>query len=159
MADTRFRHAIEACIRETFLRGEYRQPFEKRQLRLCAGGRFEFDAVSQDGSVAATISTASARVRDSRRIAVGSINKIRSDMLFLMLCEARTKLVVLTEADMMDFWTAERGRGRVPRQIDFKLAPLPKTMRTELDTKKAEASYEIERRPTKRLHRSRSARR
>jgi hypothetical protein len=147
MANSRFRHEVEAWIREEFLCEEFGQPFKKKQLRLTPGGKFEFDAASQDGRIAVNISTASARTRRSGKLAHGSINKVRGDILFLTLAETLHKILVLTEPDMHRFWVNETKAGRVPKEVRFMLVELPETMRSALDVEKRLASEEIQHRP------------
>jgi hypothetical protein len=58
--------------------------FYRERLKIRSGGVFDFDAVSGDKSIVATISTSGAKTSGGK-YAVGKILKIRSDMLFLMM--------------------------------------------------------------------------
>ena len=69
--------------------------------------------------------------------------KLRSDMLFLLMAEAKRRIVVLTEKDMFDKCLAERDGGRVPPEIEFALASIPEELREKLKKAKDESSREV----------------
>lgn len=79
--------------------------------------------MSADKSVVATISTSGAKTSGGK-YAVGKILKIRSDILFLTMVDAKRKVVVLTERDMYEQCLKETQGGRVPQEIEFAYAPL-----------------------------------
>jgi len=76
------------------------QSFYRERMPLSSGGVFDFDAVSADKSIVASISTSGSRTASGKR-AVGKLMKLRSDMLFLMMADAPRKVIVLCEPDMV----------------------------------------------------------
>jgi len=66
--------------------------------------------VSGDKNIVATISTSGAKTSGGK-YAVGKILKIRSDMLFLTMVEAKRRVVVLTEQDMYEQCLKEKEGG------------------------------------------------
>ncbi len=142
MANTRTQGLAEAWIRDVWLPTQFAQPFRKQRLKLSSGGYFEFDAVSSDKKVIATVSTSRARTSSGHRGA-GKINKIRSDILFLTLRTARHRLVVLTERDMHRNCERQQSAGRLPRWVNFLLAPLPKPLAKSLRGARRKSSREV----------------
>ena len=142
MADTRVQLEIEDWVRRHWMRREYGQEFSRERLRLSPGGVFDFDAVSQDKTCAATISTSGARTA-SGKLGVGKKMKIRSDIYFLLLSEVARKIVVFTERDMYDEWLKEREAGRVPADIEFAQLELPQELRAKLGAARKTASEEV----------------
>jgi hypothetical protein len=116
--------------------------FSRERLTLKSGGVFDFDAVSEDRSIVATISTSGAKTAGGKH-AVGKILKLRSDMLFLILVEAQRRIIVLTEQDMCDQCEKEAQWGRVPKEIEFVCAPIPEELRTRLVAARLIASREL----------------
>jgi hypothetical protein len=84
---------------------------------------FDFDAVCGDKSIAATISTSGAKTSGGKH-AVGKIQKLRSDMLFLTMIEAKQRLVVLTERDMYELFLKEAAGGR-PKRLSLSMQLYP----------------------------------
>jgi len=142
MADSRTRLKIEKWIREIWLPQKYGQEFSAEHLQLFSGGYFDFDAVSEDGTIVASISTSSARTRSGRR-AAGKIHKLRGDMLFLLMVQANKRIIVLSEKDMCDYLIKEKDNGRVPLQIEFVHAPIPEDLKKELNAAKKIAAQEV----------------
>jgi hypothetical protein len=142
MANTRVQHEVEEWIRTEFLPGVYDQGFSKKNLQLRPGGIFEFDAVSEDGRIAASISTASSRT-SSGKLASGTMNKIRSDMLFLTMVEVRKPLLVFTQADLLEYWKEQSIRGRAPTSIEYRLARVLGDLGKRLAQAKGAASREM----------------
>jgi hypothetical protein len=142
MADTTYQRAVERWVRDAWLPRRFGISFEARSLRLRSGGLFEFDAVSVDGRIAANISTSSERTASGKH-GVAKVQKIRADMLFLLLAECEQRLIVLTEHDMFDWWRREVGRGRVPHEIAFEHARLPSEMASTLHRARDAASREL----------------
>src|ERR1022692_905424 len=101
MADTRVRLEVEDWVWRNWMAVEFGTKFSRERLPLRSGGVFDFDAVSEDHSIVATISTSGAKTSGGKH-AVGKILKLRSDMLFLTMVEAKRRIVVLTERDMCD---------------------------------------------------------
>jgi len=98
---------------------------------LSSGGVFDFDAVSTDKTIIASISTSGARTASGKH-AVGKLMKLRSDMLFLLLSSASRKLLILCEPDMHALCQRELDGGRVPKEIEFFRAPCQMNSRSGL---------------------------
>jgi hypothetical protein len=115
--------------------------FSRERLQLRSGGVFDFDAVSEDRSIVATISTSGAKTSGGN-YAVGKMLKLRSDMLFLTMVEAKRRIIVLTERDMCDQCEKEFAAGRVPKEIEFVCADIPVNLRERLIKGRERASGE-----------------
>jgi hypothetical protein len=127
------------------MRERFRQNFYRNRLKLSSGGFFDFDAVSEDKSIATCISTSGGKT-SSGKAAVGKLLKIRSDMLFLHLAAGLTqKLLILTEPDMHHVCLKEKSGGRAPLDIEFHHAPIPVELRDRLLIARAAASREVTR--------------
>jgi hypothetical protein len=141
MADTRIQLEVEDWVRRQWMESHFGMRFSRERLSLRSGGVFDFDAVSEDHSVVATISTSGAKTSAGKH-AVGKILKLRSDMLFLTMVEAKRRIIVLTERDMCDQCEKEVAGGRVPREIEFVCAVIPDELRARLVAARAKASGE-----------------
>lgn len=142
MADTRCQLECEDWVRQEWMAKQYGQRFRRERVRLSSGGVFDFDAVSDDNVIVATISTSSATTGSGKH-AVGKLMKLRSDMLFLLLAAPQRALMVLTEKDMYDLCLREREGGRVPQSIEFVHSPLPSELATRLVAAKKKSSDEV----------------
>ncbi|MDE0003263.1 MAG: hypothetical protein OXQ29_11265 [Rhodospirillaceae bacterium] len=71
------------------------------------------------------------------------MNKIRSDILFLLLTDAREKVVIFTEYDMYERWLKEVESGRVPGSIAFSHAEIPPELNMKLQASRRVASREV----------------
>ena len=71
--------------------------------------------------------------------------KIRSDMLFLTMAEAKRRIVVLTEKDMFERCLSEVAGGRVPPEVEFALAVIPDDLRSRLIAAREQSSKEVRR--------------
>jgi hypothetical protein len=60
MADSTIQREIEDWIRQYSLPSMFERTFSKKKIRLSSGGVFEFDAVSDEETIAANISTSNA---------------------------------------------------------------------------------------------------
>jgi hypothetical protein len=116
VADTRVQLEVEDWVRRNWMPSEYGTKFSRERLRLRSGGVFDFDAVSEDHFIVATISTSGSKTSGGKH-AVGKILKLRSDMLFLTMVDAKRRIIVLTERDMCDQCEKEVAGGRVPPEI------------------------------------------
>jgi hypothetical protein len=144
VADTTVQLEVEDWVRRTWLPQKFGQKFHRERLRLSAGGLFDFDAVSEDEKVIAVISTSGAKTRRGRSGA-GKLMKIRSDVYFLLLVEdAKRRIVVFTEKDMLDRFNREQQAGRVPREIDSYLAEIPAELRRRLEAARKASIDEVE---------------
>jgi hypothetical protein len=143
MADTRVQIEVEDWVRENWMRREFGVSFYRSRLPLSSGGVFDFDAVSQDKTIAACISTSSGKTAGGKR-AVGQLMKLRSDMLFLFLArDLKRRMIVLTERDMYQACEQEKKDGRVPQEIEFHLAEIPAELRSRLCSAREKASREV----------------
>lgn len=142
MANTKTQLAVEKWIREAWLRERFGRDFEKGKCPLTSGGEFEFDAVSADGRIVANISTSASKTAGGKP-GIGKINKVRSDIYFLLLSTADRKLMLLTESDMYAWWLRERDQGRVPVCIEFRHVEIPEDMNEELQDSRRKASGEV----------------
>lgn len=142
MADTRAQLEVEDWVRKNWMPVEFGQQFHRERVPLISGGVFDFDAVSADGTIVASISTSGATTSSGKR-AVGKLLKIRSDMLFLLLAEAQRRLVVLTERDMYDLCLSEAKAGRVPEEIEFAHVSIPEGLEGRLKDSRKRASSEV----------------
>ena len=142
MADTRIPLEAEDWIRQEWLPQKYGQSFRRERLRLDAGGVFDFDAVSADNFIVASISTSSASTSGGKRGA-GKLKKLQADMLFLIMAKAQKRMIVLTERDMYQLCQKEKSDGRVPLSIEFVHAELPDDLAIRLRGAKETASREV----------------
>jgi hypothetical protein len=141
MADTRVQLEVEDWVRQQWMPMKFGMGFYRERLNIRSGGVFDFDAVSGDKSIVATISTSGAKTAGGK-FAVGKMLKIRSDMLFLTMVQAKQRIVVLTEQDMYEQCLKEEEGGRVPQEIEFAHAPLPEKLNARLMTARQKASVE-----------------
>jgi hypothetical protein len=141
VADTRIQLEVEDWIRRNWLPTQFGQRFSRERLKLRSGGVFDFDAVSDDHSIVVTISTSASKTAGGKQ-AVGKILKLRSDMLFLTLVDAKRRVIVLTEEDMLIQCGKEANGGRVPPEIEFACASIPNELRSRLVAARSVASRE-----------------
>lgn len=146
MADTRVQLEVEDWVRKTWMPDALGQQFGRERLPLRSGGKFDFDAVSADEKIIATISTSSSLTSGGKH-GVGKMMKIRSDMLFLVMAAAERRLVILTEEDMYRRCLSEVESGRVPPEIEFMHASIPADYRERLEKAKAKSSAEVSPKP------------
>jgi hypothetical protein len=145
MADTRVQLEIEDWVRETWMLQKFSQSFYRNRLKLSTGGVFDFDAVSEDKTIAACISTSAAKTSGGKA-GSGKLFKLRSDMLFLHLAEGlKRKLIILTDESMHAACHKEASGKRVPQGIEFLLASIPDTLQLRLIEARAAASKEVTR--------------
>jgi hypothetical protein len=142
MADTRIQLEVEDWVRRNWMPTHFGKKFFRERLKIRSGGVFDFDAVSEDTSVVATISTSGSKTSGMKH-AVGKILKLRSDMLFLTMVEAERRVIVLTEPDMFDQCKKESAGGRVPPEIEFVCAEIPDELRARLTAARLKASGEF----------------
>jgi hypothetical protein len=141
MADTRVQLEVEDWVRLHWMPTKFGQRFHRERVGLSSGGVFDFDAVSEDRSIVATIATSGAKTASGKH-AVGKLLKIRSDMLFLLMAKAQRRVVVLTERGMFDLCCKESEGGRVPEGIEFVHAEIPETLSARLAAARSVASKE-----------------
>ena len=142
MADTRIQLEVEDWIRRNWMLRHFGKKFSRERLKVRSGGVFDFDAVSDDGSIVATISTSGSKT-SSMKNAVGKILKLRSDMLFLTMVQAERRIIILSETDMFEQCKKESAGGRVPPEIEFMCAEIPEELRARLVAARLKASGEF----------------
>lgn len=142
MADTRCQIECEDWVRREWMPTKFEQPFYRERVKLTSGGVFDFDAVSADKAIIASISTSGARTA-SGNLATGKVMKLRSDMLFLLLTQAERRLIILCEGDMLALCEREREAGRVPKEIEFFHACLPDELAIRLAAARKLGSEEV----------------
>jgi hypothetical protein len=142
MADTRCQLECEDWVRQGWMPQRFGQNFHRDRVRLTSGGFFDFDAVSADGTVIATISTSGAKTSGGKH-ATGKVMKLRSDMLFLLLASPRQALMILTERDMFELCEREKHAGRTPRNIEFHHVALPDDLVAKLEIARQASSDEV----------------
>jgi hypothetical protein len=142
MADMSVQREVERWVRQSWLPVKYGQSFSAKSLRLSSGGSFDFDGVSDDGSVVVSISTSAAQTASGKR-GSGKLQKIRADALFLLLAQAKRSVLVFTEEDMFQLCRKEAEKGRLPRSLEFALAELPRELESRLKEARRRASVEV----------------
>lgn len=147
MADSKAHMLAEQWIAREWLSARFGQVFSETKLPLSAGGVFKFDAVSEDRRIVANISTSAEKTRPGKH-GTAKVQKIRSDIFFLLLANAESKLIVLSKPDMHAWWLKEAARGRVPAEIEFLHAALPDELNAILQDSRRRASEEVTPEPT-----------
>jgi hypothetical protein len=61
MADTRVQLEVRDWVRRNWMPLKYGMKFSRERVRIRSGGVFDFDAVNDDNSIVATISTSGAK--------------------------------------------------------------------------------------------------
>ena len=117
VADTRCQVECEDWIRREWMPTVFGQPFYRERVQLTSGGVFDFDAVSADRTIIASISTSGSRTAPGKH-ATGKMMKLRSDILYLLMTNAARRLVILCEKDMYERCKREVGAGRLPKEIE-----------------------------------------
>jgi hypothetical protein len=141
MADTSVQVGVEDWVRRNWMTENYGAKFNRDRLPLRSGGIFDFDAVSEDNSIVASISTSGAKTSGGK-YATGKFMTIRSDILFLTMVEANRRIIVLTERDMFVQCEKEKAAGRIPPAIEFAFAEIPDEMNRRLIAAREKASNE-----------------
>jgi hypothetical protein len=144
MADTKAQSEAEFWIRRHALQEKFAQQFTKRSLVLTTGGEFSFDAVSDDGTIVAAIST-SIGTRPSGRDATTKLLKIRSDVLWFYMLERvpERKILVFSEQSMIDLIDKEKKKGRFPLQFEVLKVELPAEIAARVAESQRIASEEV----------------
>jgi hypothetical protein len=141
VADTRIQIEVEDWVRRSWMLSHFGMRFSRERMSLRSGGVFDFDAVSDDHSIVATISTSGPKTAAGKN-AVGKMLKLRSDMLFLTMVDAKRRMIILTEREMRDQCEKEAAGGRVPPEIEFACAIIPDELRVRLVAARLKASEE-----------------
>ncbi len=141
MADTTYlRRVVETYVREQLTR-EFAQPFSAAFLALMPGGRHEFDAVSRDRLVVASVKSTSGLTAGGRNPA-GKIKDCVAELYYLSLVEAPIRRLILTTPAFFDIFGGATF-GAIAKGIDVVCMPLPAEMQREVDKVVAMASREV----------------
>lgn len=110
-------------------------------LDLTTGGRHEFDAVSADFQIVASIKATSGKTARGK-IPSGKFNNAIAELYYLSLVEAPTRLLVLTFPPFRDMLAAKVHGALVPG-VELECVPFPDDMQGEVDRVLAAASKEV----------------
>ena len=141
MADTTYlRQVVERTVRDALAK-EFGARFEARALALTTGGTHEFDAVSEDGVVVASIKSASGKTAGGKNPS-GKIKDSIAELYFLSLATAPIRVLVLTSPD---FYAIMSGvlLGRLAPGLSLKLVPLPRHIQEQVEHVQKVASEEV----------------
>ena len=124
MANTKALKDIEKHIRDWCSR-KYSVKFanHEKQLQLITGGVHKFDVVSEDGSIVAGVKTSA--LRDNGKVGVGVIKSTFTELYFLSLVKANTKLMILTNNGYCKYFS-RISKGKVAVGIEIIHCPLSK---------------------------------
>ncbi len=143
MANTSYlRYTVEPWVRNR-LAERYGQAFAARVLRLAPGGTHEFDAVSQDGRVVASIK-ASSGLTSGGNHPTGKVATCLNEVYYLTLVAAEERLLVLTNPDFHAIFTRTTA-GQIAAGIMVELFALPENMQRTVDGVTQLASKEMSR--------------
>jgi hypothetical protein len=144
MANTRAQIEAEKWIREFGLKRLFHQAFRQRRLKLRTKGKFQFDAVSDDGKIVAVIST-SAGPTSSGKLGAGKLKKIWSDLYWFLMLEHQPErcLLVFTEESMANLVDKEKQNGRVPSEFEILQVTLPSGIAARVSESRKRASEEV----------------
>lgn len=141
MADTRYLTTVVEDYVRSQLEIRYGVRFTKQRLRLRTRGHHEFDAVSDDRAIVASIKATSGRTAGGN-LPQGKFNNALAEIYFLTLVEAPTRLLVLTNEGFKDL-LMHRIAGALPDDVGITLVPLSETIQVQVDAVLAVASKEV----------------
>jgi hypothetical protein len=125
------------------LSSRFSQRFEERLIYLTWGGKFKFDAVSEDGTILANISTSQPKTAKGKP-AIGKFHKIRSDALYLLhAVNAKQRLLIFTEKNMQEHFEGEQKSGRFPPEVELLCIELPENINNRVNISRYLASKEV----------------
>ena len=141
MADTTYlTREVEDYVRSELAR-QTGQSFTKSRITLRTGGSHEFDAVSVDATVVASIKSASGKTSGGN-VPSGKINDCLAELYYLSLVGAPTRFLVLTTPEFFEIF-AKKTQGAVAEGIEIICIRLPPEMQAKVDAVKYEASQEV----------------
>lgn len=111
--------AVADHVRDV-LSAQYQTVFRRQRLRLQPGGYHEFDAVSENGRVVASVKTATA---PGRHPASNTTNCL-AELYFLSMAPARRKILVLTSPEFHETFRIALA-GKLPGNVEIMHVPLP----------------------------------
>lgn len=140
MANTRYlTSAVEDAVGHR-LSELYQTSFHRRRLRLQTGGEHEFDAVSDNGRIVASIKTASG---SGGRHPSGKVVNCFAELYFLSLVRARKRLLVLTSPEFHQLFAAV-AVGKVASGVEIVHIPLSAETQARVSAVQAAAGGEVE---------------
>jgi hypothetical protein len=141
MANTRYLTTVVENEVRAFLSARHGVAFMKRPLPLTTGGRHEFDAVSDDRSVIASIKSASGRTAGGK-MPSGKIKDCIAELYFLTLVDAPQRILVLTSPEFHALFTRVMA-GKIASGITVEHLPLPEEIQAQVDAVQRAASVEV----------------
>lgn len=143
MANTSYlRSAVEPWVRAQ-LADRLAVEFEPKRLRLAPGGLHEFDAVSADGRIVASIK-ANSGLTSGGKHPTGKVATCLNEIYFLSLVVADRRLLVLTNPAFHAIFTKATA-GKIADGVGVMLIELPPPMQAMVDGVTALASQEMSR--------------
>jgi hypothetical protein len=147
MADTRAYSEAERWIREKGLPERFPgQVFEKRELRV--GTRrsgdpsyHEFDAVSPDGTIVASIN-ASSGLTTGGKVPVGKTKDAYTELHFLSLVSGAHRFLILTDPEFHKIFS-NVSDGRLPSGVEVVHIPLPGEIQERVRVARRGAAVEV----------------
>ncbi|HEY7596017.1 MAG TPA: hypothetical protein VH969_22940 [Actinophytocola sp.] len=120
MANTRnLTTAVVDHVRDV-LSAQYQTVFHNRRMRLQPGGYHEFEAVSDNGRIVASVKTAAGNGRHP----AGTISNCLAALYFLSLVRAHRKILVLTSPEFHAMFMIAMD-GKIPHGVEIMHVPLP----------------------------------
>jgi hypothetical protein len=141
MANTSLlRSAVEDYVRKE-LRSRHGLEFSPRFLKLRTGGQHEFDAVSSDGNVIASVKSASG-LTAAGNVPDGKIKNCIAELYYLSLVGAPIRILVLTTPAFYEIFTRKM-TGAIANGVEVKCIPLPPELQLRVDEVVRTASKEV----------------
>lgn len=134
------RYTVEPWVRER-LGEKFGQQFSSEVLTLSPGGTHEFDAVSKDRSIIASIK-ANSSLTSGGKHPTGKVATCLNEIYYLTLVSASERMLVLTNPEFHDIFTRVTS-GQIASGIGILLLPLPSEMQGEVDRVTRRASDEM----------------
>lgn len=134
------RREVERYVRHQ-LSDEFDQSFTSEFLALRPGGRHEFDAVSADRSVVASVKSASGLTSGGKKPS-GKIKDCLAELYYLSLVDAPIRRLVLTTPAFFDIFEKVTA-GAIADGLALVCMPLPPEMQRQVDLIVQEASKEV----------------
>jgi hypothetical protein len=111
--------AVADHVRDV-LSAQYQTVFRRQRLRLQPGGYHEFDAVSENGRVVASVKTAAGGGRHP----AGAAANCLAELYFLSNAQARRRILVLTSPEFHELFRTAMA-GKIPNNVEIIHIPLP----------------------------------
>jgi hypothetical protein len=144
MADTNIiRTQVEPFVRD-WLQQKFGVSFKRQRIALkgCEGDH-QFDAVSEDLGIVACIRSASGNTSGENRPS-GKLAGTFKDLYFLLLVDAATKLLVLTDSEFYDYF-ARGQKKHIPSTVQVLHCVLPAELEQSVRSMRKNATEEIDR--------------